>query len=354
MNLLIVTVVILGIIAIAQLIRVFELSTALRGERRDGAQVSLAENRMNAKLMMIFLFAFFGFCLWQWYSVQGSILPESASEHGKSIDKLFAFNEIIITIVFGITHIFLFYFAYKYYFRPENKATFFAHSNRLELLWTSVPAVVLAVIIVYGLLTWNKITGEAPDNAMTIEIFAKQFDWTARYPGKDKKLGYANYRLIQEGLNDLGLDSLDSQGQDDILAKGEFHIPVGKPVNFLFRAKDVIHSAYMPHFRAQMNAVPGIITQFHFTPTITTAEMKEKTGNPNFEYVLLCNKICGAAHWNMQMNIVVDTEEDYLKWLKDQPAFFAGKAAAGVPPAAQGDTAAVASFTPDTTATAAH
>jgi len=114
------------------------------------------------------------------------------------------------------------------------------------------------------------------------------------------------------------------------------HLPVGKPVLFQFRSQDVIHSAYFPHFRAQMNCVPGAITNFQFTPSITTAEIRQNKKVKNhveevnairtakgedvwdFNYVLLCNKICGAAHYNMQMDIIVETQDEFDAWLKEQ------------------------------------
>jgi cytochrome c oxidase subunit II len=318
-NFLIFLVVVFGIILVSQLVRIYELVTVLKGGANDD-EVTQSESKLNANLMLLFLFAFFGFFIWQVTSWSQFLLPESASEHGVEVDKLWDFNMILLVVVFAITHILLFVFAFKYYYRKDRKAYFFTHSNKLEFIWTIIPAIVLAVIIIYGLITWNKITSTPPEDAVLIEIYGKQFDWTARYPGTDGQLGAANYRLI-EGINDLGLDVNDPSSNDDILVKGEFHIPVGRPVNFVFRSRDIIHSAYMPHFRAQMNVVPGMVTQFHFTPTITSAEMKIKQNNPEYEYVLLCNKICGAAHWNMQMTLVVDTEEDYQKWLSEQPTF---------------------------------
>ena len=312
-------VVVLAIIMIAQLVRVFELASELRGGNQN--EVTEKHNKMNATLMLVFMFAFFGFCIWQYIAWKDLMLPESASVHGLETDTLLNFNFAIIIFVFFVTEALLFIFAFKYYFRKDNKATFFAHSNKLEFIWTIIPALVLTVIIVYGIKSWNSITAQAPDNALKIELYAKQFDWTARYTGADDKLGNASYKLI-EGSNALGLDSADQSAWDDMIVKGELHIPIDEPVNFVFRSRDVIHSAYMPHFRSQMNCVPGMVTQLHFVPRLTTAQMKEKTGNKDFEYVLLCNKICGAAHWNMQMNIVVDTKEDYLKWLKEQKAFF--------------------------------
>ena len=110
-------------------------------------------------------------------------------------------------------------------------------------------------------------------------------------------------------------------GRDDKIVKGEFHLPVGKEVEFVFRSRDVIHSAYMPHFRAQMNTVPGVPTRFKMTPTITTDSMRTIMDDPDFDYILLCNKICGAAHFNMFINIIVESEEDYNAWLKEQKTF---------------------------------
>jgi cytochrome c oxidase subunit 2 len=230
------------------------------------------------------------------------------------------FNMYIVIAVFVLTNAVLFLFAAKYYHKKGNKATFFAHSTKLEMIWTIIPAIVLSVIIIYGLRTWNHITTPASKDALTIELYAKQFDWTARYPGLDGQLGKTNYKLITD-VNPLALDEKDNASMDDIITKGEFHIPVGKEVNFVFRSRDVIHSAFMPHFRAQMNCVPGMETYFHFKPIITTAEMRKKLNKQDFDYVLLCNKICGASHFNMQMNIIVESESDYNAWLAKQKSF---------------------------------
>lgn len=324
-------VILLGVIAIAQLIRIFELAAQLKGSREEN--ISITDNRMNGKLFLLFMFVLFGFVTYSLIEWGPLLLPESASEHGVAVDNLMNFNLAIIGIVFLGVQLVLFWFAFKYYKKNDGrKAEYFLHSNKLELLWTSVPAVVLAIIIIYGLTTWNTIMTPASEEAINIELYAKQFDWTARYAGNDNKLGAANFRLI-EGPNALGLDAKDEYGQDDIIVKGEILIPVNRDVNFSMRSRDVIHSAFMPHFRAQMNCVPGMVTQFHFKPTITTAEMREKTGNPDFNYILLCNKICGAAHYNMQMDIVVVSEEEYNKWISEQKPFFAANKAADEPKA---------------------
>lgn len=377
MNLLIAIVVVLAVIAIAQLIRTFELTSKLKDS--DQATVDFAENRARARWFPVFGLGYFAFFGWLVYEYGDLLLPEAASEHGESIDLLLDFNFVIIIIAFIITHILLFYFSSKYYWNPKRKAEFITHNNKLELVWTSFPAIVLAIIIIYGLTTWNEITSDAPEDAINIELYSKQFDWTARYGGSDNELGRTNFnfinatnplglitpRTIKTRQEEIGVELADLKkaleeapkggkkdaelteaiarktrqlkkinafekkhkanpslsAKDDKLVKVEFHIPVGKPVAFQMRSQDVIHSAYMPHFRAQMNTVPGTVTRFKFTPTITTAEMRLKTGNPDFNYILLCNKICGAAHYNMQMDIIVETEEQYNKWLAEQKAF---------------------------------
>ena len=377
MNIIIGIVIVLAVFALAQLVRLFEVTRKLKGA--DEYTVDFAENRARARWWPVFGLGYFAFFLYLVLEYGPKTLPEAASLHGESIDTLLDFNFIIITIAFVITHILLFHFSAKYFWRPNKKAEFITHNNKLELIWTSFPAIVLAIIIIYGLTTWNSITSDPSEDAVKIELYSKQFDWTARYAGNDNELGSANFNFINAS-NALGLitpatidgrieeltteiadlkkvltkapkgglkeeetlEAIDhktrqiariktykrkseaislTSAKDDKIVKGEFHIPLNKEVSFQFRSQDVIHSAYMPHFRAQMNTVPGTITTFKFTPTITTAEMKEKTGNPDFEYILLCNKICGAAHYNMQMNIVVETEEEYNKWLADQKAF---------------------------------
>ncbi len=327
-------VVLLGIIALVQIVRIFELSREV--SKNDSNAVTEKDNDTQGKMMLwVMIIGLIGF-FYSFYAWGGKLLPKPASEHGVDIDSLMNLTMAVIIGVFLITQPILFFFAYKYRGVKGQKATYYEHNNKLELIWTTVPAIVLAGIILWGLNTWVTITfPDSSEDPMVVEIYAKQFDWTARYAGEDNKLGYSNVRLI-EGINVLGVDTEDKTSADDIIVK-ELHLPVNRPVLFKFRAQDVIHSAYFPHFRVQMNCVPGMVTSFQFTPTVTTAEMaqekdvianiteinelRKEAGEVDmysFDYVLLCNKICGAAHYNMQMKIVVESEEDYNKWLKEQ------------------------------------
>ena len=294
---------------------------------------------MMGKALLVFMIFFFVFFFWQVNRWMDRSLPDAASEHGVLIDQLWDANIYLITFVFLLTNFFLFWFAYKYRGNSSTKATYYPHNNKLEMLWTVVPAVALAFIIIFGLKYWNEIMAEPQDkDRVVVELYAKQFDWTARFPGKDGKLGETDYRQIT-GVNAVGLDTNDMSGNDDVLVRNEIHIPVDTEIELNIRSRDVIHSVYLPHFRAQMNAVPGMVTYFKFRPTKTTAEMrkdpyviqlmaginsqreKEQKEAVEFDYTLLCNKICGASHYNMQMTVIVDSKADYAKWLAEQKAW---------------------------------
>jgi cytochrome c oxidase subunit II len=331
MNFLVLLAIVLLIIAGHQLLRIIELSRSLKKTKEW--QLTDNDNDMMGKAMLVFMILFFAFFFWQVERWIDRSLPPASSEHGVAIDNLWDANMYLITVIFLVTNFFLFWFAYKYRGNSKRVAVYYPHNNKLEMLWTVIPAVALAFIIIFGLKYWNEIMEDASDpNRVVIELYGKQFDWTARYPGKDGKLGETDYRQIS-GNNSVGMDTTDALGFDDIIVRNEFHIPVGREVELHIRSRDVIHSVFLPHFRAQMNAVPGMITYFKFKPTKTTAEMRrdpyvkmmmaginkqrEKDNHEavDFDYILLCNKICGASHFNMQMNVVVDTEADYNKWL---------------------------------------
>ena len=312
-NVLIAVVVLLTIAAMVQLVRVNELLSEITN--KDTNEVTDEDNNKNGILFLIIGFGFLAFVIWQMITWDHLLLPPASSVHGAEIDTLMKVSMTLILVVFFALSPMLFYFAYKYRGRADNKAYFFAHNNKLEIVWTVVPTIILTALIIYGLRTWDRAMNPDITDATVIEVYSKQFDWTARYSGDDNILGEANYKLV-EGRNTLGVDINDENASDDIVVR-EVHLPVNKPVLLKFRSRDVIHSAFLPHFRVQMNCVPGLSTQFAFTPTKTTQEMKEAEGE-DFEYVLLCNKICGSAHFNMQMKFIVESEEDYNKWIASQ------------------------------------
>ncbi|OYQ36385.1 cytochrome C oxidase subunit II [Flavobacterium cyanobacteriorum] len=388
--LIIIVLVLLGI-AIWQLTKIFHLTQVGAAVRTENTEVANdRDNNVNGYLN----FAFLGFIylitiysLWKWGHLA---LGTPASEHGPQYDNLMAISLGLIFFVQTITQFLLYYFSFKYRGKQGNVAFYYADNDKLEFIWTIIPVIVLAGLILYGLYTWTNImfVDDKDKDALYVEVYAKQFSWEVRYAGEDGVLGKANVRYI-DGVNTMGVDMSDPNAQDDITVN-ELHIPKGRKVIFKFRSQDVLHSAYMPHFRAQMNVVPGMVTEFAFTPTITTDEMRddpqiiEKVANINkirskrssalvakgeqalepyvFDYILLCNKICGASHYNMQMKLVVDSEADFNKWLKEKKTLSVAvkesqKEAAAPADAPQGtpakpDASGTAAAKPDSTAVA--
>ena len=344
-TLLILTVLVLVAIAIWQIGKIFELSQM--GKDRSTSEIADdSDNRTNGYLLFGFLIFIYGITIFSFAKYTKMLLPEAASAHGGEYDTLMWISFAVIFFVQTITQALLHYFGYKYRGEKGKKALFYADNDRLEFIWTIIPVIVLAGLIISGLYYWTEIMDvNEEDDPLIVELYAQQFNWTARYGGQDNVLGDASVRLIDiDKANVLGLDESDPNASDDIIVK-ELYLPVGRKVNFYMRSQDVLHSAYMPHFRAQMNCVPDMITQFSFTPTITTEEMRlnpdvvdkvKRTnqlraqwaaeGRPNsdpweFDYVLICNKICGKSHYNMQMKIVVVTEEEYNDWMAEQKTF---------------------------------
>ena len=377
-ELLIIVAVVVAFIAIGQVVRIFELTNKIKGIKES--DVTDKDNDTQGKLLLTFGILFVASFFVMTAKWNYLLLPVSASEHGVDIDFLMDISMGLIIVVFLITQPILFYLSYKYRGRKDRTATFISHNDKAEIIWTAVPAIVLTVLIVYGLQTWSQVMDRSDlEDAVVVEVYAKQFDWTARYAGNDNNLGAANVRFIG-GLNSVGvisesayikqIEDLDKNieranlqiseelnankrvkkeerlakmiakkssltalvtttatdllqaAEDDVVVK-ELHLPVNKQVHLKFRSQDVIHSAYLPHFRVQMNCVPGMNTDFVFKPTMTTEDMRVETGNEAFEYVLLCNKICGAAHYNMQLKVIVESEEDYNKWIAEQTVFAA-------------------------------
>ena len=302
---------------IGKILQVYELTKKIQGKKEG-----ISWDNVNGVLFAITLVVGLYGAYWS-YTVQGAqILPEAASEHGEKIDSMFNITLIITTIVFVITHILLFFFAYKYKHSTKKRAYYLAHNNTLEKYWTVIPAIVLTILVLMGFFTWRGITNVSKDDmkaAIQVDVTAHQFAWDVRYGGKDNTNGKKNYKLIGSlnGLNNLGLDLADAKNYDD-LKVAEIVLPVGKSVRFTLGSQDVLHSFYMPHFRVQMNCVPGMATYFQFTPKITTAEMREKTNDPKFSYKLYCAKICGGSHYNMKFAVRVVSTKEYASWLKEQ------------------------------------
>lgn len=275
-------------------------------------------NRVNGMMFLVLLVLGGIAITWSYLHSAKFYLPEASSVHGRRTDDLFWFSMGLLTIPFILVNAVLFIFAWKYQYRKGRSATFYPENHRLELLWTTIPAVVMAVLVLTGWKAWSDITSEAPEDAEVIEITGKQFGWIARYGGVDNnKLGNYDFRLI-DAQNEVGIDFTDENSFDDFTNPSELHIPANRPVLLKIRARDVLHSVFIPHMRVKMDAVPGMPTKFWFVADKTTAQMRTETGNPDFKYEIACTEVCGQGHFGMKMVLVVDDEESYQKWVASQ------------------------------------
>jgi len=341
-GILLLAILILGFLITFQIAKASEYVSVLKGEKKAFEQ----NNRINAFLMVVFLvLGLVGVWWCNKMLYPKTLMPyPAASEHGKNIDNMLMITIAITGIVFVITQVLLFWFAFKYQHSEKRKAFYYPHNNKLEVLWTTVPAIALCVLVGFGLFYWFRMTGDAPENAMQVEITGKQFGWIYRYPGKDKIFGKKYYRNIDEAAgNQLGLlwtDTTiikkdrnnnpvgeaklkaDPAGFDDLVDNSAMYLVKGVPVKLIINSRDVIHDVGLPHFRLKMDAVPGTPTTMWFTPQYTTEEMKKITNNPKFEYEISCDQMCGNGHYSMRGVIKVVTPEEFILWkAKITPAY---------------------------------
>src|SRR6516225_5335256 len=310
----------LGFLITFQIAKASEYVGILKGEKKNNAQ----NNRINGFLMIVFLVLGLIGVYWCNELFRGKILGEAASEHGEKIDTMLYITLAITGVVFFITQILLFWFAFKYQYSEKRKPYYFPHNNKLELIWTVIPAIALTVLVGFGLFYWFKITGDAPKDAMEVEVTGRQFQWIFRYPGKDGIFGRKYFKDISDkDNNQLGLIWDDPASHDDIVVGQTMYLVVGKPVKLIINSRDVIHDVGLAHFRMKMDAVPGTPTTMWFTPLYTTEEMKKKTGNPDFEYEISCDQMCGKGHFSMKGIVKVVSKSEFILWRAKQVPNFA-------------------------------
>ena len=327
-GLLLVLLVALIFVVLYQVARSSELVARIQGEEIFDKK----RNRVLAYSMLVVWAAFMiGIYACHRYMMP-LMAPEAASNHGVEYDFMFKITMYVTGSVFLLTQFLLFWFSFKYQRTGEKVPFNFTHSTKLELVWTTIPAVAMAVLVAIGLKSWFTMTDMAPKGAMQIEIVGKQFNWISRYPGADGVLGTRYFTNINDQDNILGLDWKDQKNMDDIIIpNGELRLIKDKPVELIIGSRDVIHDVGLTHFRMKMDAVPGITTRLWFTPIITTAEMKKKTGNDNFVYELSCDQMCGKGHYSMRAVVIVETQEEHDAWLAKQQSYYAQNHAPATP-----------------------
>jgi len=235
-------------------------------------------------------------------------LPVLASNWG-TIDAMMIITTIVTIIAFiGVNGV-MAYYIYRYRGQPGKKALHLVDDHKLEKILIGITSVGIIALLAPGLFVYSKIINP-PSDAHTIEVFSQQWDWGYRYPGADGKLGRTHFKLTSL-KNPLGIDIKDPASQDDIFLNPTdipaLHLPVNKPVKMELRAKDTLHSFYVPKFRVKIDTVPGEVTHLWFTPNLTG------------KFEVLCAELCGIDHYKMKSEVIVQSEEDFQNWLKQQP-----------------------------------
>ncbi len=340
--------ILIAVVAV-QIGKVTELASKIRGEE----EVEEINNKRQANFSMVFMVLFLIGCVWSFAHYRNYMLGygphNAASVHGTTLDSMFNITMIITAIVFFITQVLLFYFAYKYKAEKGRKALFMPHDNKLEVVWTVIPAVVMTFLVVGGLDAWNEVMADIPEEAtpvlnptsedeyLEIQATGYQFAWHLRYPGEDGLLGARSYKLIA-GNNPIGQDWSDEKNIDDF-HPSEIVLPVNQKVRVRIEALDVLHNFYLPHFRVKMDAVPGMPTYFVFTPTLTTEQYRQQLkGVPEYElpdpnqpdkklwetfnYELACAELCGKGHFSMRRLVRIVSQDEYENWLDEQQSYY--------------------------------
>ncbi|MBI3056270.1 MAG: c-type cytochrome [Betaproteobacteria bacterium] len=225
-----------------------------------------------------------------------------------TIDDTISITFWVTGVVFVAVNLFMAYCVLRYRYRKEKRAEYEPENKKLEAWLVGLTAVGVAAMLAPGLAVWAKFVN-VPEEATVIEAVGQQWYWSYRFPGKDGRLGTVDSRHISD-KNPFGMNPDDPNGQDDILiASPELHLPIGKPVKVLLRSKDVLHNFSVAQIRVKMDLVPGLVTYVWFTPT--------RTGN----FDLLCEELCGIAHYTMRGKLIVEEEHAFQTWLSSYPTF---------------------------------
>ena len=238
-------------------------------------------------------------------------LPPLASDHGAGIDRMLNYLLLAVGALYFVGNAILGYFVW--HFCRQGKVTHRIASTRAERGWTIISLATMLVVaeggvFVLGMPVWGKYFGAPPPDVLTVEITAEQFAWNVRYAGADGQFGKTEFKLISLD-NPLGIDRSQANAKDDIILLNDVHLPVNKPVRLRLRAKDVIHSFYVPNFRLRQDAVPGMTIDVWFVPT--------QMGT----FELACSQLCGFGHYSMRGLVTVVSEADFNSWLAEQASF---------------------------------
>jgi cytochrome c oxidase subunit 2 len=247
-------------------------------------------------------------------------LPPEASVQAPAIDFVLGLEH------WGMLAIFVFFFGYFVYvlIRFRSRANPNASYTGMRSYWSVYVVLAMALaegvlLVAYEMPEWRDrlLNVPTPSEATVVRVVAEQFQWNIHYPGPDGKFGRTDVALVSAG-NPLGLDRRDPDAKDDITSINQLTVPVNHPVLIHLTSKDVIHSFGVYEMRVKQDAIPGTDTPVWFVPTTTTAQMRQRTGRPDYDYEIACSQLCGLGHYRMRGFLNVTTDAEYQAFLAEE------------------------------------
>lgn len=250
-------------------------------------------------------------------------MPLLASEHGAKIDRLILFVHVLMLVLFIGWGVYFVYCLVRFR-RKRNPGADHAgvRSHRSTYLEAAVAVVEIVLLVGVSIPFWIAEVDALPkpsDNPFEVRVVAQQFAWNIHYPGPDGVFGRTAIEFLDDEINPVGIDPSDEAGKDDVQSK-ILRLPVNRPALLHLTSKDVVHSFAVPEFRVKHDTIPGMSIPIHFTPTMTTAELREQTGDETRGFQIVCSQLCGVGHYSMSGVVIVEPEADVQKWLAERSA----------------------------------
>jgi cytochrome c oxidase subunit 2 len=248
-------------------------------------------------------------------------LPALASAHGGQIDNMIGWVHVFMLVLFVGWGGFFVYTLVRFR-KSRNPVANYTGVKSHASAYSEVGVAVIEAILLFGFAIplWAARVDRMPpaSEALVVQVTGEQFAWNIHYPGPDGVFGRTDIKLLDLQANPLGLDRTDPAAKDDVTNVNQLYLPVNKPIIIRLRSKDVIHSFGVPEFRVKQDAIPGLTIPLWFVPTVTTAEMRTRTGNAEFQYEIACAQLCGLGHYRMRAFVTVQTAEEFQRWLEEK------------------------------------
>jgi cytochrome c oxidase subunit 2 len=250
-------------------------------------------------------------------------LPPLASAHGGQIDGMIGWVHVFMFVLFIGWGGFFLYTLVRFRRSQHPVANYTGvKSHNANYLEVAVAVVEAVLLFGFAIPLWAARVDSIPpeSEALVVQVTGEQFAWNAHYAGPDGVFGRTDIKLLDLQSNPLAVDRSDPAAKDDITTVNQIYLPVNRQIIVKLRSKDMIHSFGVPEFRVKQDAIPGLTIPIWFVPNVTTADMRTRTGNPEFQYEIACAQLCGLGHYRMRGFVTVQTAEEFQKWMDDEEA----------------------------------